>query len=189
AKSSAIEAHVAAAKPAPPPPVAAAEAAPPPPVAAAEAAPPPPVAPAEAAPPSLTLGNAVPAAGADAAPAKEATVGGDTAAATPRDPGLARVSQINVAQVRDARRAAGFVIAPAPTPSREPGASSGYSAPVGADDSGDDDPIYTKWWFWGIAAVGAFIVYKFATADNDRGDAIAGPPPPASIRQPVLFRF
>lgn len=115
----------------------------------------------------------------------------------PSDPALRRASQINVAQIRDQRLRAGFSprVAPASSSGQvaagPAGPSSRYAAPAQPEDSGDDDPVYTKWWFWGIGLVGAVIVYKFATADSDDESSFSTmlAPPSGPQSGPVLFRF
>lgn len=102
------------------------------------------------------------------------------------DAQLDRVAAINVDAVRDQRS---FTNRPAEGPSGPAG-----TAPAPAGDAPPKArPIYTKWWFWAIVAVGAVVVYEVATAPSNSTTQVQGREQPRTggVPEPAmaLFRF
>jgi hypothetical protein len=98
-----------------------------------------------------------------------------SSAAPTGDPQLDRANAINIDEIRDQRAGAGLggpgehrgpaVAASEPSlPPGQPGAGVQGSAlppapPPNGSDEPKDDPVYKKWWFWGIVAVTGVVVY------------------------------
>jgi hypothetical protein len=104
---------------------------------------------------------------------------GSAVPASTGDAQLDRVQQIDVAAVRDQRTGSsgsGMVDPRGPTPGAGPqvGAAPQPGAaeppPAGMDPTPDVQPkakpVYTKWWFWAVVGVSAYVVYSIATEDS-----------------------
>jgi hypothetical protein len=75
--------------------------------------------------------------------------------------------------------AAGPSTATAPNPGA-PATLNGAGAPVTpgpADQPKKETPLYKKWWFWGVVAVSAYVVYELATSDSKPQRQIGFQPP------------
>lgn len=102
---------------------------------------------------------------------------GSGAAVSTGDAQLDRVSSIDVNSIRDQRvgGAASGVADPrggpggAATPPTD-AARAGQAPPAGTPDPADKPkakPVYTKWWFWVIVGVGAYVLYQVASEPDD----------------------
>jgi hypothetical protein len=178
-------------------------------------APPPGAAPAPPAPPAgPVLGPAPPPAPeASASPPKKhrgpaiaGSIGPPSSAAPTGDSQLDRADAINIDEIRDRRAGAGMTgpgdhRGPAvsanepPPPPGQPGGQPGASAqgdlspmappPVGPDEPKKEDPVYKKWWFWGIIAVTGVVVYELATSPSSSSTNNTGRfAPPKAAAQP-----
>ncbi|HEX3762282.1 MAG TPA: tetratricopeptide repeat protein [Kofleriaceae bacterium] len=181
---------------APPPPPAVA---PPPPAGPVLGPPGPPDAEAEAAPPA-------------AAPAKKHH--GPAVAAPTGDPQLDRANTISIDDIRAQRGGVGAgmtgprdhrgpaVAANEPPPSGQPGpdlqgpqggqGAAPMAPPPGGDEPVKEDPIYKKWWFWGIVAVTGVVVYELATTPSTDNTARVSPPTARATAMPgglMLLRW
>jgi hypothetical protein len=190
AQRSAASKKRAAAPPAEPPPAGPVLGPPSPPPAAAPP-PPPAVAPAPPAgpmlgPPAPPAPALAPEAEAPAAPPAAAPLAkkhrGPAVAAPSGDPQLDRANAISIDDIRDQRGMAaprdhrGPAVAaneppgqPAPDmsgPQAGQGGAPMAPPPGGPDEPVKEDPIYKKWWFWGIVAVTGVVVYELATTPS-----------------------
>ena len=69
---------------------------------------------------------------------------------------------------------AGGLAAPAPQPASG-SALGGSSGAQPVDQPKKLDPIYKKWWFWAVVAVGAYVVYEVAVASPSNTTAREAP--------------
>jgi hypothetical protein len=169
-------------------------AAPPPPPAVPPAGPvlgpqPPPAGPALGPePPPAPEAPAPPPARKRRGPAIQGTLPPSSAAPT-GDPQLDRASAINIDEIRDQRAGAGLggpgehrgpavAANEPPSPPGQLGAGAqdvqGSALPPapspGGSDEPKDDPVYKKWWFWGIVAVTGVIVYELASSPSSNNN-------------------
>jgi tetratricopeptide (TPR) repeat protein len=128
------------------------------------------------------------------------------ATAAPADPQLARVAAIDVAAIRDQRRASGYgntnqygkqnayggnTGAPATPPAAD---DAPKAAPV-KDSKKASKPLYKQWWFWVVVGVSTLILIDFATSDssstqNSRFEVMPGQTPMATPGAgPLEWRF
>ena len=106
------------------------------------------------------------------------------------DPQLDRVNGMNIDEIRDQRTGAraepgvpaqgtaavGASAPPAgqPLSANQPppnGPTNTLTAtpaqvPGGNDEPKKESPVYKKWWFWAVVAVGGYVVYELATSDS-----------------------
>lgn len=102
------------------------------------------------------------------------------AAVSTGDQQLDRVNSINIDEIRDQRMGAGASdgrggpanAGPAqagqpgqPAPPAPTAAVNGQPL-AGTDEPKKEPPIYKKWWFWAVVAVGAYVVYELATTSS-----------------------
>ena len=44
----------------------------------------------------------------------------------------------------------------------------------GGDEPKKETPVYKKWWFWAVVAVGGYVVYQLATSSSSANADTAG---------------
>jgi hypothetical protein len=124
---------------------------------------------------------------------------GTPSTATPVSTGdaqLDRVNSIDIDQIRDQRfgGAGSGPAAPHGGPAVAAGAGSaqpgppapnganGQPMPAGPDQAPQETPVYKKWWFWAVVAVGGYVVYEVATSSSTPSQTIRGREMPATGR-------
>ncbi len=193
----------------PPPPPGAPSAPPAGPVLGPQPPPVPPVGPALGPqPPPAPEADAAPPARKRRGPAIAGSIGPPSSGTPTGDPQLDRASAINIDDIRDQRMGTGMggpaehrgpavagnepPLSPgqaAGQPGGQPGAGAQGSQlppapPPGGPDEPKEDPVYKKWWFWGIVAVTGVVVYELATSPSNSNNNVGRFAPPRAAAQP-----
>ncbi len=86
---------------------------------------------------------------------------------TGSDPGLVRVSAIDVAAIGKRRNMAS---SPNATQPGDPNSSNPNALVPPEGDAAKDDAFYKQWWFWVVAGVGVVVLINIASTDNGSQD-------------------